>query len=222
MMGSVFAIPIFAQTFLGFNATQSGLLFIPMGLCIPLSAILLGRRLAKFSARSVIFWSTLGAAAAFYFLSWIDPRSTAFDLVWPLAIMALFMGAGMAQRTNLIAVAVPVTEIGVASSILALVRNLGGAFGIAVFGTIISTFTQNNALAIARNSIIHAATKAQYNTAIGLISLKAQVLAYSQVYIISALVVGAGAFAIFLIKKPGKEDAHRELTKEQEMMMEAG
>ncbi len=37
MMGSIYAIPIFAQTFLGYDATQSGLLFIPMGLCIPLS-----------------------------------------------------------------------------------------------------------------------------------------------------------------------------------------
>ena len=35
MMGSVFAVPIFAQTFLGLSATQAGLIFVPMGLCIP-------------------------------------------------------------------------------------------------------------------------------------------------------------------------------------------
>lgn len=202
MMGSVFAIPIFAQTFLGYDATKSGLLFIPMGLCIPISAIVLGRfLLAKYSARSVIFWSTIGAAGSFLFLSRIDPRSSAFDLMWPLALMALFMGAGMAQRTNLIATSVPPSEIGVASGILALVRNIGGAMGIAVFGTLLTTLTKNNVMALARNSIIHATSAVDYKAAVALISLKAQVLAYAQVYVIAASVVAVGAFSIFLIKK---------------------
>ncbi len=221
MMGSVFAIPIFAQTFLGYDATQSGFLFIPMGLCIPVSAILLGRfLLGKYPARSVIFWSTLGAAFSFYFLSYIDPRSGAWDIIWPLALMALFIGAGMAQRTNLIAAAVPPSEIGVASSVLALVRNIGGAFGIAIFGTLIQSFTESNILNIARNSIIHATTAAQHATAVALISLKAQVSAYAEVNVIAAIVVAVGAFAIFMVKKvsPGERV---ELTKEQEAAMEA-
>ena len=222
MMGSVFAIPIFAQTFLGYDATQSGLLFIPMGLCIPISAIVLGRTLlAKFPARSVIFWGTLGAAVSFYFLSWIDPRSGAWAIIWPLSLMALFMGSGMAQRTNLIAAAVPPSEIGVASSILALVRNIGGAVGIAVFGTLIQTFTEKNVIAISQNSIINATTPSEHATAVALISLKAQVLAYSDVYIIAAVVVGLGAFAIFMVKKTGPGE-RVELSKEQEAAMEAG
>jgi EmrB/QacA subfamily drug resistance transporter len=222
MMGSVFAIPIFAQTFLGYDATQSGYLFIPMGLCIPLSAIVLGRTLlAKYPPRSVIFWGTLGAAISFYFLSWIDPRSGAWAIIWPLSLMALFMGSGMAQRTNLIAAAVPPSEIGVASSILALVRNIGGAFGIAIFGTLIQIFTERNVLAIARNSIINATTPAEHATAIALISLKAQVSAYSEVYIVAAFVVALGAFAIFMVKKT-PAGSEMKLTKEQEAAMEAG
>jgi len=221
MMGSVFAIPIFAQTFLGYDATQSGLLFIPMGLCIPISAILLGRTLlAKFSARAVIFWSTIGAAASFYFLSFIDPRSGAWDIIWPLSLMALFMGAGMAQRTSLIASSVPHSEIGVASSILALVRNIGGAVGIAVFGTLISTFTETNVLSIAKNSIINAITPAQHATAVALISLKAEILAYSQVYVIAAIVVAVGAFSIFFVKKDAEKDGE-EISHEDMAMAEA-
>lgn len=221
MMGSVFAIPIFAQTFLGYNATQSGLLFIPMGLCIPISAIVLGRIfLAKFSAIQVIFWSTLGAAASFYFLSYIDPRSTALDIIWPLALMALFMGAGMAQRTSLIASSVPHSEIGVASSILALVRNIGGAVGIAVFGTLTIAFTKTNVLDITKNSILNITNPEQYKTAISLISLKAQVLAYSDVYVISAIVVAIGAFAIFIIKRSDLEKGEK-MSEEEKAMADA-
>jgi len=39
----------------------------------------------------------------------------------------------MAQRTNIIATVVPTHEIGMASSVLALARNVAGAFGIAIF-----------------------------------------------------------------------------------------
>jgi EmrB/QacA subfamily drug resistance transporter len=220
MMGSVFAVPIFAQTFLGYDATQSGLLFIPMGLCIPLSAALLGRfLLAKFSARSVVFWSTMGAAIAFYFLSWIDPRSSSFDLMWPLAIMALFMGAGMAQRTALIASSVPPSEIGVASSILALVRNVGGAFGIAIFATLIKSFTETNVLNLAKNSIVNAHSAIDHATAVALIELKAQVMAYSQVYVIAAIVVFIGALSILIMKKSTGPEA--KMSEEDAAMAEA-
>ena len=202
MMGSVFAIPIFAQTFLGMNATQSGMLFIPMGLCIVLSAGVLGRFTAKLSPRTAIFWSTAGCAAAFYYLSYIDPRSTAFDIIMPLVVMALFMGSAMAQRTSIIASSVPRSEIGVASSVLALVRNIGGAFGIAIFGTLLNNLTKGNIAALTKNSIIHAVTPAQHATVVALIELKAQVLAYSQIDVFAAIVVLIGAFTVFLMKKP--------------------
>lgn len=220
MMGSVFAIPIFAQTFLGYNATQAGMLFIPMGLAIPFSAALLGRLLlSKVAARTVVFWSTAGAALALYFLSWVDPRSSAWDLIWPLMIMALFMGAGMAQRTALIASSVPQSEIGVASSILALIRNIGGAFGIAVFATLTNILTKRNVLNLAQNSILHITTQAQYTTAVALIELKAQILAYSQVYIIAGIVMFIGAISIFVMKK--EDSAGAQMSHEDAAMAEA-
>ncbi len=225
MMGSVYAIPIFAQTFLGYDATQSGLLFVPMGLCIPLSAGIIGRYLMNknVSSRKIIFWSTAGGALAFFFLSFIDPRSTAFDLYAPLTVMAVFMGFGMGPRTNAIAAAVPPSEIGVASSILALVRNIGGAFGIAIFATLVSTFSESNAIALSQNSIIRAITPAEHATAVALIELKAQVMAYSEIYMIAAVLVLLGAFTVFLMKKdpaPGAARAH--LSKEEGAMLEAG
>jgi len=43
MMGSVFLLPVFAQTFLGYSATESGFIFIPMGLAIPIAAAIGGK-----------------------------------------------------------------------------------------------------------------------------------------------------------------------------------
>ena len=154
MMGSLFLIPIFAQTFLGYNATQSGYLFMPMAAALMLAAPIGGALTGRVKPQYVIFASTIVASFGIYMFSHLDPRSTALDIMIPISIMAFGMGFGMAQRTNVIASVVPREEIGVASSILALARNIAGAFGIAIFSTILNNRINSNVLSIAARSII--------------------------------------------------------------------
>jgi DHA2 family multidrug resistance protein len=200
LMGSIFLIPVFAQTFLGFTATQSGYLFIPMGFMIPLAAAIGGRFAYRIAPRWVIFVSTAGAAIGFYFLSYLDPKSTAFDIMLPLGLMAFFMGLGMAQRTNIIAAVVPQSEIGIASGILALARNIGGAFGIAIFGTILLNEENRNVLSIAAHSVIRSVNPAVIQQGIALIELKAQVAAYGEVFLIGAACMFLSAFPVLWMR----------------------
>src|SRR5262249_14691336 len=148
MMGSIFLVPIFAQTFLGYAATESGYLFIPMAFGLMVAAPMGARLVGKFPAGGGIGVSPLLAALGVFLFSFIDPRSTALDLTIPLFVMAFGMGFGMAQRTSAIASAVPPSEIGVASGLLALVRNISGAFGIALFATILNSTIEHNVLSI--------------------------------------------------------------------------
>lgn len=217
MMGSIFLVPIFAQTFLGYDATQSGYLFIPMAIGLMAAAPLGGALVGKVKAAPVIAASTAVAGFGIWLFSFVDVRSTALDLMIPLTIMAFGMGFGMAQRTNAIAAAVPAHEIGVASSILALARNIAGAFGIAIFGTILQGRTGANVLSIASQSHLYVHTAAAAQTFIGLIELKAQVDAYAYIYEIAALFLFAGALLAFLIKTPEEK-----LTAEQHAAIEAG
>jgi len=200
MMGSIFLIPVFAQTFLGFTATESGYLFIPMGLMIPIAAAIGGRFAYKIEPRWVIFVSTVGAAVGFYFLHYLDPKSSAFDIMWPLGLMAFFMGLGMAQRTNIIATLVPPEEIGIASGILALARNIGGAFGIAIFGTVLINAEQANVLSIAAHSVIRSVDPVIIQEGIALIELKAQVSAYGEVFLLGAACMFLSAFPVLWMR----------------------
>jgi DHA2 family multidrug resistance protein len=200
MLGSIFLIPVFAQTFLGYTATQSGYLFIPMGLIIPISAAVGAQFSGKVEPRWIIFISTAGAAIGFFFLSFLDPKSTALDISLPLALMALFMGFGMAQRTNIIAAVVPLEEIGIASGILALARNIGGAFGIAIFGTILNSSVNNNVLSTAAHSVIRSVNPIIIEQGIALIELKAQVSAYGEVFLLGAVCMFLAAFPVLLMR----------------------
>jgi EmrB/QacA subfamily drug resistance transporter len=200
LMGGLLLIPIFASTFLGYNATQTGYLFIPMAIAMvsmaPVGAALTG----KIQPRYVIAASTLIAAIGILMFNYLDPRSTAWDIVIPLMVMAAGMGLGMSQRTNVIASAVPIGEIGVASSILALARNIAGAFGIALFTTVLNNSTETKLLAIARHSAINIANRANYSQAIALMELKAHVAAYGTVYTTAAAFLLVGAITALWIK----------------------
>ncbi len=212
MMGSVFLIPIFAQTYLGYNATQTGFLFIPMAFMIVLAAPIGGSLTGKIEPRWVILASTLVAGIGLYMFSGLDPRSTALSIIIPLGVMAFGMGFGMAQRTNIIASAVPQNEIGAASSVLALARNIAGAFGIAVFGTILQNVTNSKVLEIGRNSLINSHKLVDFQIGTSLVILKAQVAAYDQVFIIAGAIAILGAFGSYWIKvdKISTETVHVE------------
>ncbi len=200
MMGSVFLIPIFAQTFLGYGATETGYLFIPMAVCIMIGAPIGGRLTGKVQARYVIAASTLVAGVGLYLFSYIDPRSGPLDIIIPLSIMAFGMGFGMAQRTNIIAAAVPTSEVGIASSILALARNIAGAFGISVFATVLQDSTNSAVLRLAKFSTYHGTSAIQYAQFVSLIELQARIIAYHTVFITSAVVVLVGSLLALSIR----------------------
>lgn len=200
MMGGVFLIPVFAQTFLGYNATESGYLFIPMAAAMMLASPLGGMLTGKVQSRYIIFISTLVASIGIFLFTRLDPRSTAIDIIIPLTIMSFGLGFGMAQRTNIIASSVPQSEIGIASSILALVRNISGAFGIAIFATILNNRIYTNVFTINNFSSLHSHATLEVQKYIALVTLKAQIDAYDYVFLIASIIVFIGSFTILFLK----------------------
>ncbi len=200
MMGGIFLIPVFAQTFLGYDATQSGYLFMPMAAAFMISSPIGGALSGRVQSRYVIFWSTIVAGIGIFLFSFLDPKSSALSIIVPLSIMAFGMGFGMAQRTNIVASVVDQHEIGIASSILALVRNVAGAFGIALFGSILTSKIKSNILSINSMSTLHSHLPADIQKYVALVILKAQVDAYDFIFMIAGSLIFIGAFAVLWMK----------------------
>jgi hypothetical protein len=180
-----------------------------MAAAMMLAAPFGGKLIGKVKPSYVIAASTFVAGIGLFMFSWIDPRSTAIDLIIPLMVMAFGMGFGMAQRTNIVAVVVPQSEIGEASAILALVRNISGAFGVAIFSTILDNVINSNVFSIARQSVLNGSGAHLTQQFIALIILKAQVAGYATVFEIASAIVFIGAFGAFFINVP-KEAISRE------------
>jgi len=199
LMGGMFLIPIFDQTFLGLSATETGLQFIPMAFCIMAAAPIGAGLVGRLQPRYVIALSTLVAGFGLFLFTLLDVRSTSLDVVIPLVVMMFGMGFGMSQRTGVIAAIVPNEEIGSASAVLALVRNVAGAFGIAIFATILNISVENNMLALSAHSVIHVHTPVVMETAYALMSLDAQILGYRTVFLIGSIILVLASVLALLI-----------------------
>ncbi|MEN6397012.1 MAG: DHA2 family efflux MFS transporter permease subunit [Methanoregula sp.] len=199
LMGGIFLIPIFDQVFLGYNATETGFQFMPMAFCMILAAPLGASLVGKIQPRHVIAASTFVAGIGMYLFIGLDVRSSTLDILIPISIMAFGMGFGMSQRTGIIAAIVPHDEIGSASAVLALVRNIAGAFGIAIFTTLLNDSTENNLIALSANTVVNIHTPAVLQLVSGLMYLDAQILAYRTVFFVSAIIMLIAAVLALLI-----------------------
>ena len=200
LIGAIFLIPVFVATFMGYNATQTGYLFLPMAFFMVIASMLGSKLTGKVKSYIVITASTLVAGIGLLMFTIIDPRSGPLDIIIPMSIMAFGLGFAMSQRTNAIASVVQDHEMGMASSVLALARNIAGAFGIALFGTLLSNSIGSAVYNTAKNSVIHATSALQYQQGATLIILHANIIAYHTVFITAAMVLFIGAIISLIIK----------------------
>lgn len=205
-MGAMFLIPIFVQTFLGYDATQTGYLFLPLALTMmvfsPLGAQLSSRVAPRWSVSFGMLVSTIG----FFLLSHrVDPLVKGGDFIFPLFLFAAGLGLGMAPLTNAVTSSVPSREVGVASGILNLTRNISGAIGIAFFGTLLTNQINSNVGEISANTIINSSLPVFQKIVPGLVVLKAQIASYSFVFLVASLVMLAGAFAALSLSETSKD-----------------
>jgi uncharacterized membrane protein len=106
----------------------------------------------------------------------------------------------MSQGTSLIAAVVPSAEMGIASSILALARNIAGAFGIALFTSILNNATESSLVSIAHYSIIHTTTPSVHAEIVSLMETLAQIDGFRAVFVIASLImVAAAVLTLFTI-----------------------
>jgi len=202
MMSVMFLIPVFAQTFMGLGATETGYLFMPMAAAMMIASPIGGMLGKPKQVRWVIFASTLIAMVGIMLFTRLEAKSAPLDIIVPITIMAFGMGLGMAQRTNIISAAVPQHEIGSASSVLALARNLAGAFGIAIASTVLDSSMKNHLLSLSQNSVINVFDPKTYQQFVGLITLQAQITAYRSVFWVGTAIVAVGAVTSLWIKIP--------------------
>ncbi|MFM8524768.1 MAG: MDR family MFS transporter [Cyanobacteriota bacterium] len=137
LYGTVFVVPIFAQSVLGYTATQTGLLMLPGALASAATMAVLGKMSSRFDPRLLITLGALLMVATMASLATIGPDTGESSLFWPLIFrgvttVMMFLPLSLATLGPL-----PREAVGAGSGFYNLTRQLGGTFGIAVLTVVL-------------------------------------------------------------------------------------
>ena len=138
MFGGISFIPLFAQGSLGMTATKAGSLLTPLMLSWVSMSVVGGRLLIKVGYRVITIVGFAVMTSGFVLLATFQ-RETPHVFLY-LYLVLIGAGLGLTMLTLLIAVqqAVERSQLGIATSLNQFVRAIGGAFGVAVMGAVLT------------------------------------------------------------------------------------
>ena len=144
LYGTIAALPIFMQNLLGYTALDAGLALSPRGAGAFLATIVVGRLVGKISNRVLILVGFLALAYSSFLFGNINLSIGMSSIVWPItfsgvAISFIFVPLATASMGTLAQ-----DQIGNASGLFNLMRNLGGSVGISAITTLIARGAQTN------------------------------------------------------------------------------
>jgi len=139
MFGMFFLVAQYLQFVKGYTALTSGVATLPSAAMMIIIAPRSAGLAEKFGSRRVVVSGALFAAAGFGVMSRFTPDT---PYIW-VALALVLIGSGMAQAmapsSTSIVTSLPLDKAGVASAVNDTTREVGGALGIAILGTILTS-----------------------------------------------------------------------------------
>jgi DHA2 family multidrug resistance protein len=128
-------VPLYLQSLMGYTALQSGLAMIPRGIGALIAMPLAGRLVGKVQGRYLVAFGFFSFGAATYALSRVSLDITPWILFWPLFLSGVSIGFMFVPLNTLAMGALKPEQLGNASGIFNLMRNVGGSVGISLVTT---------------------------------------------------------------------------------------
>lgn len=139
LFGGVIFLPLFLQIVSGVSATNSGLLLLPLTAGIVVGSVGSGRIISATGRYRA--WPIGGLALAsvgMYLLSTMTAGTPFTVSALYMVVMGLGVGGAMQVTVLVVQNAADYKDLGVATSSVQFFRQMGGAFGVAVFGAIMN------------------------------------------------------------------------------------
>jgi DHA2 family multidrug resistance protein len=162
LFSSVFIYPVFVQRFLGFTALQTGLSLLPGALVSGFMMPIVGIMLSKGAKPKFLLPFAFGIFAIFTFImsNIITPQTGEDSFFWPLIVRGVGLGFLFVPLTTMSLGGLKGKDIGSAAGLTAMIRQLGGSFGVAICSTYITHMTYvHRADMISRMTLYDPATR---------------------------------------------------------------
>jgi Na+/melibiose symporter-like transporter len=144
MFGSIFLLTQYLQIVMGYSPLQAGIHLLPMAVTMLVVAPMSARIAERVGTKAVVTSGLAIAGVGLASFAGLPASGISYwgDVAWRMAIMALGMGLTMAPATESIMSSVPRAKAGVGSAVNDTTRQVGGALGVAIIGSVMaSAFT---------------------------------------------------------------------------------
>ena len=140
MFGGIIFIPLFFQGVLGLSATASGSFLTPMMLGVVAGALVSGQVLSRAGGHYRLqgMFGLAAIALGMGLLSTMTVETSYARAVFYIILTGIGLGISMPLYTIAVQNAVPYAIMGVATSTTAFFRSIGGALGLAIFGSVMN------------------------------------------------------------------------------------
>ncbi|MFJ2307059.1 MFS transporter [Streptomyces sp. NPDC087787] len=139
VFGAFYYLTQHLQFVLGYDALATGLRMLPLAGAVFAGSALTGYLTPRVGMKWTVTAGMVGGTAALALLTRVDGSSGYGDLVAPLVILGLAIGLALSPCTDAIMGAFPESELGVGGAVNDTSLELGGALGIAILGSLLST-----------------------------------------------------------------------------------
>jgi EmrB/QacA subfamily drug resistance transporter len=139
LTGTILFTMIYLQSARGISAISASLFLIPMAVAMTAGGVCTTRLIARgWTARRILLIGQLAATVALVLMGLTGAATPLIALRADLALLGAGFSMLVGQYVLVVQQAAPREQLGVATTSLRLFQTLGGAFGAAVFGTLVS------------------------------------------------------------------------------------
>jgi DHA2 family multidrug resistance protein len=153
--GLVTLLPLLYQELLGYNALAAGVAVSPRGVGAIVAMPIIGVLTAKIDNRWLIAFGFLLFGLSSLWFGQVNLAISQWSFIWAIIISGFGTGCIFVPLSTAAMDGIPNEEIGNASGLYNLMRNIGGSIGISVVNTIIARHEQ-----LHRNEMVHSLSPA--------------------------------------------------------------
>jgi EmrB/QacA subfamily drug resistance transporter len=139
LTGAFYFLGQFLQSVQGYSPLEAGIRLLPIALVSFISAALSAKVAERIGTKlTVAIGIFIGAAGFFYLYRIIAVDAAYLQIAIALSIASLGIGMTMSPATNSVMGSIPVSQSGVGSAMTGTTRQVGGALGVAILGSILN------------------------------------------------------------------------------------
>jgi MFS transporter, DHA2 family, multidrug resistance protein len=227
LYGSVFILPVYLSRIQGYNAEQIGMVLAWTGLPQLFLIPLVPQLMKRFDARIIIGVGFALFAASNFMNIYMTADYASDQLFWPNVVRAVGQALVFAPLSSVATAGIEAENAGSASGLFNMMRNLGGAVGIAMLQTFLTKREQYHSNVLMQSvSLLEQTTRARIEKltqyfmshgiadhadashraviAIGkIVQKQAFILAFSDIFFLLGAALVVALLATLLLKKPG-------------------